>query len=296
MLIADNVVLSCANGVSRPSRFCAASADDSRWRSSAQAAECDKGMKTLFAALALTKHAIRCLVFVALALFLGCATARTNQPISIDSPGPADQEQAYILGPGDRIDVKFPYKSEFNESLPVRPDGFVSLQLIGDVRAAGLTPPELALTINQRYEGLIRNPHTTVIVREFASQRMYVGGEVRDPGPIALQGSLTCLQAVLARGGATRSANLRQVLLIRYSGENTASVCTLDLKRVMHGEEADVVLRPYDVVHVPMTAIAQAGEFVEQYINKLVPRALMFPYDLNTRVDVNNTDDAALRR
>jgi len=227
---------------------------------------------------------------IVLAIVAGCSAKKSG--VATYMP-PADLEgppATYVLGPGDHIDVKFPYKTEFNETLVIRPDGFISLQLVGDIRAAGSPPADLAARINQAYAGWIRNPHATVIVREFASQRVYVGGEVRDPGPVVLQAPLTCLQAVVSRGGVKTTANIEQVLLIRRNAA-AAAVYELDLKSVMKGEAADVPLRPYDVVYVPMSAIAEIGEFVEQYINKLVPRSLSFPYDLNTRVDVRNDED-----
>lgn len=238
-----------------------------------------------------TPSTARWFAHTALILVAGCAT--TSPPtLPRDT---ADGRIPYRLTVGDRIDVKFPYKPQLNESIPIRPDGCVSLQLIGDIQASGLTPPELARDINEAYADRIRNPNATVIVREFAPQQVYVGGEVNAPGSIVLRGPLTCLQAVMARGGAKRTANLRQVLLIRNSGRGIAAVHQLNLTRVMKGRQADMTLAPYDVLYVPMTPIAQVGEFVEQYINRLVPTALQFPYDLNTRVEIINQDTGPTR-
>ncbi|UCE59455.1 MAG: polysaccharide export protein [Phycisphaerales bacterium] len=238
---------------------------------------------------------IYALSVVASASLWGCASARHNHVMPAPPPDAAETDSPYLLAPGDRIEVKFPYKSDLNESLVIRPDGFVSLQLIGEVRAGGLTPAALGRAINEAYQEWIRNPHAAVIVREFAAQRVYVGGEVRNPGSIELTGPLTCLQAVFSRGGADSTANVQQVLLIRQLEGDAASVYALDLRDVMHGEVADVYLRPYDVVYVPRTVIAEIGEFVEQYINKLVPSALHFPYDLNTRVRITNSDTNTTR-
>ncbi len=192
-----------------------------------------------------------------------------------------------MLGPGDTIDVKFPYKTELNESVPVRPDGRISLQMIGDIDAAGLTPAQLSDSINQHYAEVIRDPGATVIVRKFAPQRVYVGGEVLMPGPIELHGPLTCTQALMMSGGSKPTANKKQVLLIRHIGEDAGTVRTLNLDQVLKGKETDVVLAANDVVYVPRTVIAEVGKFVNQYINKIVPRAIAFPltYELHSAVD-----------
>jgi polysaccharide export outer membrane protein len=193
---------------------------------------------------------------------------------------------SYRLAPGDVIDLKFTYNPELNETVTLRPDGCISLQMIGDLHADGLTPLELTTRVNERYGKLIRRPDAAVIVRNFAAQKVYVGGEVMAPGMLDLRGRLTSLQAILQTGGVRPSAKTNSVLLMRYHGDNRAEVRKLDLQRVLNGRDEDPVLHAFDVVFVPRSAIAKVGLFMEQHVNSLIPRSLMFPYNLNTAVTV----------
>jgi protein involved in polysaccharide export with SLBB domain len=193
---------------------------------------------------------------------------------------------SYRLGAGDVLDLRFPYHTDFNETVTIRPDGRLSLVMIGEVRAEGRTPVELAAVINERYEKVVRRPEVSVVVREFTPQKAYVGGEVVAPGVIDLRGRVTSLQAVLRTGGLKSSAKLDGVLLVRYSDDNIAAVRKVNLKRVLEGREEDAVLQPFDVLYVPTSRIGSVGRFVEQYVNSVIPRSLMFPYNLNTVVTV----------
>ncbi len=214
-----------------------------------------------------------------LALLLGLLVAGCGRPtlpagVVATAPVPAEPPP-YTLKPGDQIDVKFFYRPELNESLVVRPDGFVTVQLVGDVAAGGLTPPQLAARIKDRMAEHIRDAETAVIVRSFAQQLAYVGGEVTRPGPVSVLGGTSLAQAVLLNGGATSSAERRQALLVRH-GEKTV-VYVVDLQSILEGRKPDLPLEAYDVVFVPPTRIARVGQWVEQHINAVVPRALSFP-------------------
>jgi protein involved in polysaccharide export with SLBB domain len=192
----------------------------------------------------------------------------------------------YRLGAGDVIDVKFTYNSELDARVTVRPDGAISLAMVGDIPVQGLSPAELGKEITTRFSEFRTHSEAVVIVTEFAGQRVYVGGEVNGPGLLALRGTLTGIQALLNAGGPKVSARLDNVILLRYEGKNTAEVRKINMKQIMKGKAPDVTLRPYDVIYVPKSRIAQAGLFVEQYINQMVPRSLVFPYTLNNRVSI----------
>jgi protein involved in polysaccharide export with SLBB domain len=209
-----------------------------------------------------------------------------QQPAAPLTASIAISAPSYRLTAGDVMDVKFAYNPELNETVTVRPDGRISLQMIGDVQAQTLTPLELAANIDEKYSKVLRHPAVSVIVREFAGQKAYVGGEVVAPGTVELRGGLTSLQAILKTGGLKSSAKLDSVILIRYAGEQQAEARKLNLKRVLEGRETDPMLSPYDVVFVPRSAIAKVGLFVQQYVDSLIPGNLMFPYNLNTSVTV----------
>jgi len=207
---------------------------------------------------------------------IGIAAGQQQAP-SLGAPSATP----YLLGAGDVIDVKFTYNPELDTRVTVRPDGAISMAIVGDIPAQGLSPSGLAQEITSRYAPFRTHPEAIVIVIEFASQRVFVGGEVNGPGVVSLRGALSGFQALLNAGGPKTSARLDNVILLRYVGNNTAEVRTLNMTQVMRGKNPDVVLQPYDVLYVPRTKIARVGLFVEQYVNSLVPRALLFPYNLN---------------
>ena len=210
--------------------------------------------------------------------------AQSEQPAAVQPP--AEQQSRYLLNLGDVIEFKFSYNADLNERVTVRPDGFVSLPMIGDVEAAGKTPEELAKTVSARFDGVLRHPDVVVIVREFSAQRVFIAGEVNTPGVLSIVGRLTLAQAVLNAGGPKPTARLSQVLLLRYEGSNRSTVQSVRFADILKGTKPDVQLSPYDVVFVPKTPIAKVGLFVEQYVNNLVPRSLFFPYNINNTLSV----------
>ena len=193
----------------------------------------------------------------------------------------------YLIGAGDVLDVKFTYNPELDEHVTVRPDGAISLPMVGDIAVQGLSPAVLSADITRRFQSYLNHSQAVVIVREFASERVYVGGEVNAPTVIGLRGVLTVTQALFNAGGLKTSARLDSVLLLHYAGGNRTEVRRLDLRNVLKGRQADLVLQPYDVVFVPRSKIARVGLWVQQYVNDVIPKALLFPYNINNVVNVH---------
>ncbi len=185
------------------------------------------------------------------------------------------------------MDIKLFFNPELNESVFVRPDGKISLQLVDDVQAAGLRPSDLDDVLTQKYSQELRKPVITVIVRSFTGQRVYVGGEVGNPGLVNLTAGMTALQAVINAGGFRETAKPDGVIVIRKGPENQPIPIRVDLEQVIYGEEIrDFQLQPYDVVYVPKTWIAKANKFVNQYIERLLlfkgaSLGFGFTYELN---------------
>ena len=212
-------------------------------------------------------------------LFLSCTNTRV--PVNPDllaanniiSPPDKPSEQQYYLQLGDVIDVKFYYDSKLNETVTIRPDGKISLQLIGELSAAGLAPSELNKVINDKYAKFLKSPEVVVILKEFGGQKVYVGGEVTLPGVIPLKGNTTALQAIFNAGGFRDTACLGSVIIISKGPKGMPEVRKIDLDVVVSGEapEKDILLKPFDIVYVPKTFIAKANKFVEQYIKNLIP-------------------------
>lgn len=203
-----------------------------------------------------------------------------------DTP-PNPMHREYRLGSGDVLELKFSYETELNDKVTVRPDGAISLTKIGEIRAKGTTAAELSTQLTERYAKYLKHPDVIVIVREFAGQKIYVGGEVNVPGMVSIQGSLTCLQAVFNAGGPKPTARLENVVLMRYDGDNKTDIQKVNLHDVFKGKSSDITLQSFDVVFVPKKRISQIGLFVQQYIDDLVPRSLMFPYNINNAFTVH---------
>jgi protein involved in polysaccharide export with SLBB domain len=221
-------------------------------------------------------------------VFFACAS---QQPIAKPSPAasPAAPQtlDRYLIQPGDQLDIKFFYNPEINESVTVRPDGKISLQLIDEVQAAGMKPSQLDDVLTKKYSKELKKPVVTVIVKSFAGQRIYVGGEVNSQGLMTLTPGMTPLQAVFNAGGLKETAKPEKAIVIRKGPGNKPVPIEMDLDDMMQGksDSANFFLQPDDVVYVPKTAIAKANKFVNQYIEKLFlfkGVSLGFSYELHS--------------
>jgi polysaccharide export outer membrane protein len=216
-------------------------------------------------------------ILSALVLASVLSACATQQPAAVSQmpamAASAPQAPAsYVIQPGDQLDIKFFYNPELNESVTVRPDGKISLQLVDEVQAAGRTPAELDEILTKDYSTELKKPAVTVIVKSFTSQRVYVGGEVNRQGLMDLTAGMTALQAVLNAGGFKETANPEAAIIIRKGPDNKPVPIRIDLKKALYGEAQGeaVQLHPYDVVYVPKTWIAEANKFVNQYVENLL--------------------------
>jgi polysaccharide export outer membrane protein len=200
-------------------------------------------------------------------------------------PGDSDKlvdEYSYRLAPGDLIDVKFPYHPEENERVPVRPDGRIGLQVIGDVMAAGLTVKELEQVVVEKSSVTLRDPVVSIVIAQLAEHKVYVGGQVAKPGFVPYREGMTPLQAIVERGGFVDDANTDEILYISRVGEAVQSQ-RLDLDAVMDGESSEqIVMSPDDIIIVPRTFIGKADVWVDQWIRGLLPTVPRPGFDLNT--------------
>ena len=154
----------------------------------------------------------------------------------------------------------------------VRADGYISLPMIGDIKAMGLSIEELNNEITSKYSDQFPHLDTTVILTSDESQQVLVLGEVYSPGMYHLPSYFGALQAVSLAGGYKDSAKLKSVLLVRKGKDGNPLSKTIDLKEVLSSGDIsqDEILRPYDVVYVPKTFIAQVNVFMDQYFTKFL--------------------------
>ena len=215
---------------------------------------------------------IRSFRMVAAGALLLAAAANASEPIPQQASSPT--RPPYVIRAGDELTLKVFNHPELEETLQVRPDGKISVLLLDEVDADGLTVADLDDVLTAGYSMFIREPQVSVIVRSFSHHKVYVGGEVANPGAIELSGDLTALAVVIRAGGFKTTASTDSVILLRNDGKGNPIVAKLDLKAVVNDGELDVVLQPYDVVFVPMSGIAKVDKFVDQYMRQLLPISL----------------------
>ncbi|MGQ8367332.1 polysaccharide biosynthesis/export family protein [Glaciecola sp. 1036] len=179
----------------------------------------------------------------------------------------------YKLGVGDKFSVKFFYNPELNEEIMIRPDGKASLQLAGDIEMAGLTVEELRLKLTDQFTSFLKNPEVSVIVREIESQQIFVGGEVVNPGMYKATGGLSPLQAIFLAGGAEATAELSTIVILRDNGEPFLDYYIIDMENNLGqpNQFQYFQLQANDIVFVPQSRIASINQFVDQYIQKMLP-------------------------
>jgi protein involved in polysaccharide export with SLBB domain len=206
----------------------------------------------------------------------------------------------HVLSEGDKIVIKLPNNDKFNDEVIIRPDGMISLQQVGDVKAAGLTPAQLTSLLIEKYSKFLNSPEIvieveniklpelTVMVRNFASQKVYVGGEVIRPGMIPIIGMLRALDAVIQAGGHADTAELEKTVLIRYHYSQEPEVYGLNMKKIMAGQVPDIRLQPYDVIYLPKTGIAEVSLIIKQYIHSIIPVQFNLIYNVSPEVTVKN--------
>jgi len=171
---------------------------------------------------------------------------------SVPAVAPAAAGASFVIGPEDVLAVDVWKEPEITRQVPVRPDGKISLPLLGDVQASGLTASELGTEITERLKKYISNPQVTVIVTNVNSQRIYVIGEVNHGGPFPLLPNMTVIQALASAGGFTQFANLKNIYVKRNEGGKEVRY-PFNYKDVIKGRrtDQDIVLKPGDTIFVP---------------------------------------------
>ena len=201
-------------------------------------------------------------------LLSGCASSPSLPP----PPQGPDPDLSVTISPGDEVEFKFYYTPKLNELQTVRPDGMINLQLVGTIKVQGMTPLALENKLALLYKPHLKRPRPTVVIRKLIGRRVYIGGQVRKPGLISIPGSMTALEAIMEAGGFDlASAEPANVLVIRLKG-NMRQVYGINIARTLAGKSSPAFyLRPSDVIFVPRTKIAKLDQWVDQYINRIIP-------------------------
>jgi polysaccharide biosynthesis/export protein len=248
------------------------------------AAACPKAAKTELP----MKNMPRCfilMVFSAL-LLTACAPVAVN-PVPVNSPlvKPAFHDQEYRIHAGDLLDIKFFYNTELNETVTVRSDGRISLQLVGEIVSAGQTPAQLTAQLKEKYAPVLVQPDVTVIVKGSGGQKIFVDGEVNAPGIKDIIGPKTVRQCIAEAGGLKETARENDILVIRQRKNQDPMIVVVNLESINSGADfsQDISIYPYDIVYVPRSPIANANLWIKQYISQMIPTIpfLVYPTGSN---------------
>src|SRR5204863_7238096 len=194
-----------------------------------------------------------------LGLVTGSAWAQSNGAKPKDKAGSVPEAsrttsaagRTYVIGAEDTLHIDVWKEPDLTATLPVRADGMISLPLLNDVQASGLTPMQLASSITEKLKKFVADPRVTVTVTQMNSQRVYVTGEVSHSGPMPLTPDMTVLQA-LSSAGFTQFANTKGIYVLR--NENGAQKkYPVNYKKLIKGEDSasNILLKPGDTIVVP---------------------------------------------
>jgi polysaccharide export outer membrane protein len=158
----------------------------------------------------------------------------------------------YVIGPEDVLYIHVWREETLSRNVPVRMDGNISLPLIDDVQAAGLTPLQLKEVLTEKLKNFVDTPNVSVIVMEANSYKVYVSGQIRTPGVYSLRRETSILQIIVMAGGFTEWADQKKILVIRKEGGKEKRI-TVNYKKIIQGKDPDgnVVLKAGDTIIVP---------------------------------------------
>lgn len=214
---------------------------------------------------------IRSIYFVATLLLCGLLSAVAQKQNLVASNGPdrsptfQERYPRYTLRSGDSFDVTFEFSPEFNQSLIVQPDGFISPREIGDVHVSGLTLPEVQQLLQTKYSAILKQPAISVIARDLEKSYFIATGEVARPGKYELRGQITVTEAIAIAGGmAPDRAKHSEVVLFRRQGDGLAPGKVVNVKGMLKKKDLreDVYLKPGDLIFVPQNAWSKARQLI----------------------------------
>jgi polysaccharide export outer membrane protein len=167
------------------------------------------------------------------------------------APSTSPAGPTYVIGPEDVLHIAVWKEADLTATLPVRPDGKISLPLLDDVQAAGLTPKQLAESVTEKLKKYIADPHVTVVVTSINSKRIFLVGEVMHPGATSMLPNMTVLQA-LSSAGLSQFANTKRIYVLRTENGKQRKL-PVNYRQLVKGEqiEQNYLLQPGDTIVVP---------------------------------------------
>lgn len=237
------------------------------------------------------KNLVNILILIALFSLPGFAwqeaapTPTTPTPVSASTgststPGFSERHTRYRLQPSDTIDVVFDYTPEYNQTVTLQPDGYVTLRSVGDVNLRDLTVTQATDVIAQAYSKILSKPKISLGLKDFQKPYFIADGQVRQPGKYELRGDTTVLQALAMAGGLqSQYAKHSQVVLYRRVNDTWAEARLIDVKKMQstHDLSEDVMLQPGDLIFVPKNTASKIQQWLPIYsVNALGAQSKSF--------------------
>lgn len=185
---------------------------------------------------------------------------------TLDETGPAihTRNWRYRINPSDTLELTFMLTPEFDQTVTVQPDGYITLRNIGDLPAAGRTLPEITESIKMAYSKILHDPVVSVNPKDFEKPYFVVGGQVGKPGKFDWRGEVTLTEAIAMAGGFTDASKHSQVLLFRRVSDQWSEARIINLKKMLNSRnlQEDPVLQPGDMLVVPKNALSKIKPFL----------------------------------
>jgi len=200
------------------------------------------------------KNAVLVSLLFVCVILASCSKSLRVKEYKLSSNGassPKQNGQFYVIGAGDSMTVNVWKEESLSGSVTVRPDGFITLPLINDVKAVGKTPAQLRSVLEQKYKEFLTNPFVTIRIEKIISSQVYVIGQIKKPGVYPFTGSDTVLQLVTLAGGLTIFAKRADIRVVRRNGKKVTEYI-VDYDAILKGDfQQDIMLRPGDRIIVP---------------------------------------------
>lgn len=215
---------------------------------------------------------------LASAILCGAQTAPQATPVSEKATASAADTKAapksdaqfqtrnprYTIRAADTFEVNFELSPEFNQSVTVQPDGFITLKGVGDVHVAGQTVPELTQTLRNAYDKILNDPLISVVLKDFERPYFTASGQLNHPGKYELRGNITLTEAIAMAGGFNGDAKHSQVLLFRRVNDQWLEAKMFNVKQMLKAGDLgeDPMLRPGDQLFVPKNVLSKIKPFI----------------------------------
>lgn len=170
----------------------------------------------------------------------------------------------YLVHASDSLELSFPLTPDFNQTVTVRPDGYITLRNVGELKAAGQTLLELTESVKAAYSKILHDPVVSIDTKDFVKPYFVVGGQVGRPGKFEWREDITLTEAIAIAGGFTDAAKHSQVLMFRRISNEWTQAKIVDMKKMLNARnlQEDPVLEPGDMLFVPKNALSKIKPFL----------------------------------